>query len=108
MNAGRLNRRVTLQQKSVTRDALGAEVVTWVDVATVWAEVSPYSGREFVALRQAQDEITTRITIRYRRGVTPAMRVVHGEAKYDIVHVIDRNDAHVSLELVARAEAVPS
>ena len=76
MKAGRLNRRVTIQQKSVARDALGAEVITWVDVATVWAEVSPYSGREFVALRQAQDEITTRITIRYRPGITPAMRVV--------------------------------
>lgn len=108
IRAGRLNRRVTIQQKSVTRDAIGAEVIAWVDVATVWAEVSPYSGREFVALRQAQDEITTRITIRYRSGITPAMRIVHGQAKYDIVHVIDKSDAHVALELVARAEAVPT
>lgn len=40
LNAGQLDRRVTIQSREVTRDsATGAEVVTWSDAATVWAMV---------------------------------------------------------------------
>lgn len=108
MNAGRLNRRITIQSKTVTRDAYGGESISWTDVATVWAAVLPIRGREYVAIREAGAELTTRFVIRYRQGVTPAMRVVHGSANYDIEQVIDTDDGHRFLELMARAEAVES
>ena len=108
MQLGRLNRRVTIQSKSVTRDAYGAEVITWAHVVEVWAAVLPVRGREYVALREAQADLTTRFVIRYRAGITPAMRVVYGDANYDIEEVIDAEDAHHVLELMARAEAPAS
>ena len=38
--AGLLDRRITLQARAVSRDsATGAEVATWSDSATVWAQV---------------------------------------------------------------------
>lgn len=108
MDVGRLNRRITIQGKTVTRDAYGGESISWTDVATVWAAVLPIRGREYVAIREAGAELTTRFVIRYRQGVTPAMRVVHGGANYDIEQVIDTEDGHRFIELMARAEAVES
>lgn len=77
MQAGRLRERVTIQQQSITRDSYGAEVITWSDVATVWASVLPgASGERFIAgAVQEQAEITHTVRIRYRTGITPKMRL---------------------------------
>lgn len=104
--AGRLDQRVTLQQKSVTRDDIGGEVVTWVDVATLWAAVQPVRGREYIALRAAQSDITTKITIRYRSGVTTAMRIVWNGHAMDIAEAININGGNHTLELMCRGEAL--
>ena len=89
MNAGRLDQRVTLQQKSVTRAANGEEVVSWTPVATVWAEVRQIRGKEFFAAAQMQDATDVRVRIRYRAGVTRDMRLLWRGASLDIVAVIE-------------------
>lgn len=108
MQLGRLNRRITIEAKSVTRDSYGGEAITWTPVATVWAAVLPIRGREYVAIREAGAELTTRFVIHYRAGITPAMRIAYGGGYYDIVEVIDSEDGHRFLELMARAEATES
>lgn len=109
VQAGQLNRRVSVQQKVVTRDAFGGEAITWQTVADVWAAQMPVRGREYVALRAAGAEITTRFVIRYRSGITPAMRVVdEAGAQYNVVEVINPDDARQFLELMASAEVVPT
>ncbi len=103
MKAGELRERVTIQEKgTVTRDATGAEVITWSDVATVWADVSPLLGREFLEGRMAEAEVTTRIRIRYRDGIDPAMRVVHRSSTYDIVSVQHVRSRKQELVLMCR------
>jgi SPP1 family predicted phage head-tail adaptor len=108
MDPGRMNRRIVIREKSVTRDAYGAEVITWGTVATVWAAVLPVRGREYVAMREAQADITTRFLIRYRAGITPAMQIQFDGTDYGIVEVINPGDARETLELMARAEAPAS
>jgi len=103
-----MNRRIVIREKSVTRDAYGAEVITWGTVATVWAAVLPVRGREYVAMREAQADITTRFLIRYRAGITPAMQIQFDGTDYGIVEVINPGDARETLELMARAEAPAS
>ena len=90
MNPGDLDQRVTLQSKSVTRAANGEEVVTWTDVATVWAQVEPIRGREFFAAAQMADSIDHRVVVRYRAGIAREMRVLWGAVALDIVTVIAR------------------
>lgn len=80
MQAGRLRERVTIQQQSVSRDSYGAEIVTWADVATVWASVLPKASAERFIVGAAQDlaKISHAVRIRYRTGITPKMRVSWG------------------------------
>jgi len=95
ISAGKLDQRVTLQAKSASRAANGEEVVTWTDVATVWASVQQLRGKEFFAGAQMQDEIDVRVRLRYRTGVTRDQRLMWNGAPLDIVSVIalGRNEA---------------
>ena len=104
MRAGELRHRVTIQQKSVTRNTFGEEVVTWQDVATVWAAIEPLRGREFFESQQVNAEVTTRIRIRYRPGITPTMRVVFGNRVFDIQAVINVDERNRELHLMCREE----
>lgn len=98
--AGRLEQRVTLQQRVAGVNALGQASTSWANMVEVWAAVEPLRGREFFAAGQTQSEVTTRITIRYRQGVTSAMRVVWRGQPYDIREVIEPNGQRQTLELM--------
>lgn len=89
MQAGKLRHRVTLQEPvKVQNSTTGAVINTWRDVSTIWAEVSPLSAREFIAAQASQGEISTRITIRYRPGVTRKQRILFRGAIYNIEGVL--------------------
>ena len=76
MRAGKMKRRVTIQQLVSHRDPKTGSVTTeWRDVATVWGEIDSGSGRELVAAQVEQSEMTVRIWIRYRKGVTTKNRL---------------------------------
>jgi SPP1 family predicted phage head-tail adaptor len=102
MKIGELRHRVVLQQKTVTEDALKQQSETWVDVTTVWAAIEPLSGREYFAAKQVNAEVSVRITIRYRKGVTPDMRVVFGNRTFEVLSVIDPKERRESLILMCR------
>lgn len=101
MKAGRLRHLVDIQQKSVTRNTFGEEVVTWATFADdIWASVEPIRGQEFVALRQQGSELTTRIRCRYVSGVTPSMIVRFNGEEYAISEVISPMERDRELELL--------
>lgn len=89
--AGRLDQRVTLQTPATGQDAAGEPTAGWTDVVTVWASVVDISGREYVAAAGVQNAAQTKIGIRYRAGVVPAMRVLHGATAYNIEAVLGQD-----------------
>lgn len=91
MHSGQLDRQIILQQRSVTRDAFGAEIVTYATFATVWAQKVEMSGREFFTAKQVTPEVVRKYRIRWLAGVNESMRLVDGET-WDIQRIteIDR------------------
>lgn len=79
LSAGRLRHKITIQEPRQQQDPdTGAIRTVWVDFATdVAAEIAPLSVREFIASNQMQSQITARITIRHRAGLTARMRILH-------------------------------
>jgi SPP1 family predicted phage head-tail adaptor len=88
MQAGRLRHRVAIERSVSTRDDFGGVVESWQNLATVWAEIHPLSGREFLAAQSTQSGVTTRITLRELPGITAAMRVNHDGTLYNIRAVL--------------------
>jgi head-tail adaptor len=46
ISAGMLTRRIKIQRPSTIKDSVGAPCRSWLDVATVWADIQPLSGKE--------------------------------------------------------------
>lgn len=82
--AGLLDQRIVLEQKSVTRNAIGEEVETWATFATVWARYRPAKVGEQVAGAQLQAEHEAVFRIRWLSGVDPEMRVVWRGQRYEL------------------------
>lgn len=83
--AGRLRHRITIQRPKTNQDPdTGSTTTQWV---TVWedvpAEIAPSSVREFVASQQMQSQVTARVMIRYRDGLTADMRILHRSKVYN-------------------------
>lgn len=95
MDIGKLDQRVTLQSRSVVKDALGQDTITWVDVATVWAQrINQRSAEAFAAAQMGDDDVVE-LHIRYRADVLTTWRLVWRGVGYDITSVSDyggRND----------------
>ena len=102
--SGALDQRIRLQSLSGGVDEIGQPLPdNWVDVAEVWAQVAPLVGREFIAASSVQSEVTARIRLRYRPGITSAMRVLHGPDVYGITATIHVKSAKRELQLMCKA-----
>lgn len=79
MRAGDLRERVVIQEAVESPDGGGGAALTWRDIATVWAEIIPLSGREQIEAGGLVGVSAYRVNIRRRVDVTSAHRLVWGE-----------------------------
>lgn len=84
MQFGKMDQRVTLQSRSVTTDAVGQDTITWVDVATVWAQRINQRGAEAFAAAQMGDDDVVELHIRHRADVLTTWRLEWDGVGYDI------------------------
>lgn len=102
MEIGKLRHRVEIQRKEVQTDELLQQTEVWATYATVWASVRPIKGREYIAVKQVNAEISVVITMRYVSGITPEMRVLFGSRVFEIVSVINVDERNRVLELMCK------
>jgi len=76
IDPGRLRERVTIQQATETRNALGETVQSWATFAERWASVDGISSREVLLQGQQKTELSHRVRMRYVDGMTQTMRLV--------------------------------
>jgi len=88
MQAGRLNRRCTLQSPSQSVDELGQPIPGWTDVATLWGDIRMKSGLEAIKAGASVSVVQASIRVRYRAGITAGMRVVHNLQAFNITAVL--------------------
>lgn len=100
MQAGKLNQRVLIEQRTAGVDALGQELTSWTTVADTWAAAKPLRGREFFAAGQMQSEVSIKFSIRWRAGIEPTMRLTWRGQPHEIISVIDVEGARQVLELM--------
>lgn len=85
MQVGALDRRLTIQGFTTTRDPeSNEEIQTWADLGTVWANKRDVSAREFFSAGSDNSEQVSVFTIRWRTGLTSLLRVIYEGQVFDI------------------------
>lgn len=63
--------------------------------------VSPMSGREYEESQKLRAETTYKISTRFFRNITPEMRVLYDGKEFEIISVLDLNERHEELQIIA-------
>lgn len=102
ISAGKLDKRVSLQVQSSTRDELNQKVDTWVTLnnGVVWASVQPLRASEAISYEAKQMLVTHRVTIRFRPDVTADMRVLFNSRPMQIVSIRNPDERGEMIELL--------
>ena len=89
MQAGKLNRIVTVQRETKTRTLSRGTASAWADVATTRAEVVQASAADFLAGFGTAQQGTVIFRIRWRNGLTTADRIVFDGRTHEIKEIAE-------------------
>ena len=88
-------------ETATERDDLGQYPVSPKLICRLWAAVTPQTG-SLLTGRLADTQIsktTHKVTVRFRRGITPDMWLLIDGQRYDILYILDPYLRHETLEL---------
>jgi len=108
--AGDLDRRITIQRATTTRNEFNEPIETWSDLATVWAERTDASAAESYRAQEVGAEITARFKTSYSlliASVNPRDRIFFDGHQYNITRVSEPKGTRNrwrEIDAVARAD----
>lgn len=89
VHIGELRARLVLEAPARAADDGGGSVVTWEQVALLWAKVSARGGTESFTHDRVAGSASHEIIMRYRSDVTPEMRLREGTRIFDVRAAMD-------------------
>src|ERR1017187_2779301 len=109
MNAGKLNRRIQIQEQSTSQDVVGQELQTWTTIYTCWAAIDVQRSQMVYSTAEFMSKAVVRITMRWTSSVVieADMRIIYTEPTTGVVHTYNvetpLNTAQGNRELVILA-----
>lgn len=99
MKIGKMQHRITFQRPTEEKDRLAGYKDDWFDVSTVWAQISPVSGREYLT-QVRETMVSHKIYCRYRPGITPRMRIRFKNRIFRIISVLNWDEKNTGLTIM--------
>jgi SPP1 family predicted phage head-tail adaptor len=88
MNPGKMDRRITVQVRTLTKDAAGGRVETWADSFLCWAELVKTSQAETITADADRNIETRQFRIRWKAGLASGTHRIFYQLKfYDITGI---------------------
>jgi SPP1 family predicted phage head-tail adaptor len=97
---GQLRHNVRIEQRSGSPDASGQPSRSWSLVVATRAALSQLSGRRLELAKAVNAEATHEVVMRYRSGITPAMRLVYQSRAFTVLSIDDEGMRHRKLVLL--------
>ena len=101
MNSGKLNKRITILTTVEGTNEAGDTILVPSTFKTVWASVSPTTGRDYVEAKKFQSELTYKFTTRYLADITPDMTIQFKTRIFLIQDIINPFEHNEMLEIMA-------
>lgn len=102
MRAGALDRRVTLERFTISKNAANEDVKIWTPMATVWASYEPIRDGERFRAGETAAGLSARFVIRYSSAVAdvnPKDRLTFEGQPLEIVAVKEHGGRGVGIEI---------
>lgn len=101
INNGRLRSRIDILKKWTKTTELGSDKEVYKVLKTVYAEVRPLRGKEYLESVQLENSISYKITIRYT-NIDATHYIRYNNRFFDIESVIDVENRHRDIELMCK------
>lgn len=106
-NNGKMDRRITIEKRTITRDAEGGNVETWATHANCWAEKVDTRGKESEVADADRSANETQFRVRYKPWLTSSgYQIIYRGEKYNITHVKEEGRFDTQLLTTTRTEGV--
>ena len=94
MRAGKLDRRIVIQEKENTTDSYGFRSWVWTNHATIWSNWVQVSGKETDRDKNKNNDVSGYFRTRYVSTIDENMRVYFNSEYYKITQIkeIQRQD----------------
>lgn len=103
LDAGDLNRRITIQRQPTGQDASGQPITgPWETVGQAWASIRSPTGLGAIKADVPVSEVRVSIRVRWRTDVERGMRALHGTTVYAIDAVLPDMARREHVDLVCR------
>ncbi|RCS23284.1 head-tail adaptor protein [Phyllobacterium salinisoli] len=93
IDAGRFSSELALERNRPVSDDIGGYAENWEEVATLWGRIEPVSDTARFFGAQPLEEITHRITLRFRRDIESGMRLRKAERRFTILTIHDPDES---------------
>lgn len=99
--AGSMRDRAVIEQFVSSSDGQGGQTAgTWKPFLNAWVKLEPMVGQARLMAMDQGTENPTKVYMRFRNGVTPAMRLNVGGRIFSILQPINIDNADITLELM--------
>lgn len=99
INPGRLNKRVTVYSYAEVETELGGDKTVLMPRTSVWAELRPVRGTEFLEYYREANALQYKITIRYLEGLTEKDVIVYQDRQFEINSIINIMEGRTYMEV---------
>ena len=99
INIGRRNKRVSIYRYAETETALGGTRTELKPVATVWAELRPVRGTEFLEYYREANALQYKVTMRWRSDLTEKDVLVFEGRQFEINSIINIMEGRTYMEV---------
>lgn len=99
INPGLLNKRLGIYAYRETATELNNTAVRLMRIRTVWAQMKPVRGTEFLEYYRDTNMLQYKIIMRYIPDLTEKCVLVHGDRQYEINSIINVEEMGIYLEV---------
>lgn len=85
MQSGEFDRAIVIEQRTVTQDSEGGDIVVWSTFLTTRAKYKSITSKERFAAAEIRESSAVSFTIRWYPGIKPDDRIVYDTNNYRIL-----------------------
>ena len=101
MRSGTLRHRITIQESTEVSDGMGGFMTVFSDTLEAWAAIWPLTAKESLDAMKLELQVTHKIRIRYRSGITAKNRIKFGTRYFNIISLINYEERNKQLDMLA-------